>query len=111
MSKMFVKSGDTVVVLSGKSKGVKGEVVAVSPAEGKVIVKKVNVVTKHVKPKKMGEPGGLIEVESALYASKVQLVPESGNGFLGRAAQARDDERIRCRHYGRPAHRRSRDVQ
>ena len=74
MSKMFVKSGDTVVVLSGKSKGVKGEVVAVSPAE-----EKVNVVTKHVKPKKMGEPGGLIEVESALYASKVQLVcPKCG---------------------------------
>ena len=71
MSKMFVKSGDTVVVLSGKSKGVKGEVVAVSPAEGNV--------TKHVKPKKMGEPGGLIEVESALYASKVQLVcPKCG---------------------------------
>ena len=45
MSKMFVKSGDTVQVLSGKSKGVRGEVVAVSPAEGKVIVKKVNVVT------------------------------------------------------------------
>ena len=67
MSKMFVKSGDTVQVLSGKSKGVRGEVVAVSPAEGKVIVKKVNVVTKHVKPRK-------IDVESALYASKVQLV-------------------------------------
>ena len=79
MSKMFVNSGDTVMVLSGKSKGVKGEVEAVSPAEGKVIVKKVNVVTKHVKPKKMGEPGGLIEVESALYASKVQLVcPKCG---------------------------------
>lgn len=74
MSKMFVKTGDTVMVLSGKSKGVKGEVVAVSPKEGKVIVKKVNVVTKHVKPRKMGEPGGLIETESALYASKVQLV-------------------------------------
>ena len=69
MSKMFVKSGDTVQVLSGKSKGVRGEVVAVSPAEGKVIVKKVNVVTR-----KMGEAGGLIDVESALYASKVQLV-------------------------------------
>ena len=61
MSKMFVKSGDTVQVLSGKSKGVRG-------------VKKVNVVTKHVKPRKMGEAGGLIDVESALYASKVQLV-------------------------------------
>jgi len=79
MSKMFVKTGDTVMVLSGKSKGVKGEVIAVSPKEGKVIVKKVNMVTKHVKPRKMGEPGGLIDVESALYASKVQLVcPKCG---------------------------------
>ncbi len=74
MSKMFVKTGDKVEVLSGKSKGVRGDVVAVSPKENKVIVKGVNVVTKHVKPRKMGEPGGLIEVESALYASKVQLV-------------------------------------
>ncbi|MDE5996243.1 MAG: KOW motif-containing protein, partial [Eubacterium sp.] len=52
MSKMFVKTGDTVMVLSGKSKGVKGEVIAVSPKEGKVIVKNVNKVTKHVKPRK-----------------------------------------------------------
>ena len=74
MRKMFVKTGDTVMVLSGKSKGVKGEVIAVSPKEDKVIVKGVNVVTKHVKPRKMGEQGGLIQVESALYASKVQLV-------------------------------------
>lgn len=79
MSKMFVKTGDTVAVLSGKSKGVKGEVIAVSPKEGKVIVKNVNVVTKHVKPRKMGDQGGLVEVESALYASKVQLVcPKCG---------------------------------
>ena len=79
MKKMFVKTGDTVKVLSGKSKGVQGEVIAVSPKEGKVIVKKVNVVTKHVKPRKMGDQGGLIDVESALYASKVQLVcPKCG---------------------------------
>jgi large subunit ribosomal protein L24 len=71
---MSIKTGDTVKVLSGKSKGVQGEVIAVSPKEGKLIVKKVNVVTKHVKPTKMGEQGGLVEVESALYASKVQLV-------------------------------------
>ena len=79
MSKMFVRTGDTVQVLSGKSKGVRGEVLAVSPKEDKVIVKKVQVVTKHVKPTKMGEQGGLVEVESALYASKVQLVcPKCG---------------------------------
>ena len=69
IKKMFVKTGDTVQVLSGKSKGVQGEVIAVSPAEDKVIVKKVNIVTKHIKPSKVGETGGLVEVESALYAS------------------------------------------
>ncbi len=74
MSKMFVKTGDTVQVLSGKSKGVRGEVIAVSPKENKVIVKGAQVVTKHVKPHRMGETGGLVEVESAMYASKVQLV-------------------------------------
>ncbi len=79
MSKMFVKTGDTVEVKSGKSKGVRGEVIAVSPKENKLIVKKVNIVTKHFKPRKMGDPGGLIDVESALYASKVQLVcPKCG---------------------------------
>lgn len=51
----------------------------VSPSEGKVIVEGVNIVTKHVKPKKMGEPGGLIKAESALYACKVQLIcPKCG---------------------------------
>ncbi len=74
MSKMFVKTGDTVEVISGKSKGVRGEVIAVSPKENKVIVKGAQVVTKHVKPHRMGEQGGIVEVESAMYASKVQVV-------------------------------------
>ena len=79
MSKVHVKTGDTVIVISGKDKGKKGQVMAVSPKEGKVIVEKVNMVSKHVKPRKMGEPGGIIEAEAALYASKVQLVcPKCG---------------------------------
>lgn len=73
-NKVHVKTGDTVVVLSGKDKGKKGQVMAVSPKEGKVIVEKVNMVSKHVKPKKMGEPGGIIKAEGAMYASKVQIV-------------------------------------
>ena len=52
MSKVHVKTGDTVIVLSGKDKGKTGQVMAVSPKEGKVIVEKVNMVSKHVKPKK-----------------------------------------------------------
>ena len=74
MNKVHVKKGDEVVVINGKYRGKRGKVMQVSPSEGKVIVEGVNIVTKHVKPRKMGEAGGLIDVESALYASKVQLV-------------------------------------
>ena len=74
MSKVHVKTGDTVVVLSGKDKGKKGKVLAVSPKEGKVIVEKINIVSKHIKPRRMGEPGGIIKAEGAMYASKVQVV-------------------------------------
>ena len=73
MAKMHIKTGDTVIVLSGDDKGVKGEVIAVSPAEGKVIVKNVNLIHKHVKPRKQGEQGGIIDAEGAIYASKVAL--------------------------------------
>ena len=74
MSKMHVKTGDTVVVLSGTEKGKKGKVVAVNPKESKVIIEKVNLVSKHVKPRRMGEQGGIVEAEGAMYASKVQVV-------------------------------------
>ena len=74
MNKLHVKKGDTVTVLSGKNKGKKGKVMDTSPSEGKVIIQGVNIATKHVKPKKMGAPGGLVKVEAPLYASKVMLV-------------------------------------
>lgn len=74
MNKIHVKKGDTVIVLSGKDKDKKGKVLAVSPAEQKVIVEGINMVTKHVKPRRMGEPGGIVKAEGAMYASKVQLV-------------------------------------
>lgn len=77
IKKVHVKTGDTVVVLSGKERGKKGKIIAVSPKEGKVIIEGVNMVSKHVKPKKMGEAGGIIKAEGAMYASKVQLVCQS----------------------------------
>ena len=70
---MHIKKGDTVVVLSGDDKGVQGEVIAVSPAEGKVLVKGANIIHKHVKPRKQGESGGIVDAEGAIYASKVAL--------------------------------------
>lgn len=79
MSKVHVKKDDQVVILSGKDKGKKGKVIAVSPKEGKVIIEGCNMVTKHVKPKQMGQTGGIVKAEGAMYASKVMLVcPKCG---------------------------------
>ena len=71
--KLAVKAGDTVVVNSGDDKGKKGKVLEVSRGEGKVIVEGVNIVTKHVKPRRQGEEGGLIKTEGAFYASKANV--------------------------------------
>ena len=73
-NKLHVKTGDTVVMLSGKDKGQKGKVLEVSPKEGKVIVEGINMVSKHAKPKKAGDPSGIIKAESAVYACKVQVI-------------------------------------
>ena len=71
---IHVKTGDKVVVLSGKDKGKQGKILEVSPKEGKVIIEGVNQAQKHVKPRRMGEQGGIITVEAPMYASKVMLV-------------------------------------
>ena len=73
---MFVKRDDTVILLTGDKKDRKksGKVLEVSPKEGKVIVEGMNMVSKHVKPRKAGDPSGIIQAESAIYASKVQVV-------------------------------------
>ena len=74
MNNLHVKTGDNVMVISGKCKGKTGKVLQTSPKEGKVIVENANIVSKHVKPRKMGEAGGIIKAESAIYACKVQVV-------------------------------------
>ena len=60
MAKLNIKKDDTVIVLSGDDKGAKGKVIAVSPEEGKVLVEGVNIIHKHVKPRKQGETGGIV---------------------------------------------------
>ena len=74
MEKLHIKRDDTVVVISGESKGSRGKVIAASPEEGKVIVAGVNIVSKHNKARKQGENSSIVKTEGALYACKVQLV-------------------------------------
>ena len=74
MNKMSIKKGDTVVVLAGKDKGNRGKVLEVMPKSGKVVVENVNVVSRHTKPRKQGEPGGILQKAAPLYACKVMRV-------------------------------------
>ena len=74
MAKLHIKKDDTVVVISGDSKGIKGKVIAAAPEEGKVIVAGAEIVSKHTKARRQGENSTIVKTEAALYASKVQLV-------------------------------------
>ena len=74
MDKLHIKRDDTVVVISGDSKGTRGKVIAASPEEGKVIVAGANIVSKHTKARKQGDNSAIVKTEGAIYASKVQLV-------------------------------------
>ena len=84
---MNIKKDDKVVVLSGKDKGKQGKILVSDPKAAKVIVEGVNVATKHQKPRKQGEEGGIIKVETPIYASKVMVIcPKCGKPTqIGRA--------------------------
>lgn len=71
--KLHVKKGDSVVVISGKDKGKKGKVLVALPKDGKVIVEGINMSTKHKKPSKTVQQGGIIHQESPVFSSKVML--------------------------------------
>ncbi|HBC95776.1 MAG TPA: 50S ribosomal protein L24 [Clostridium sp.] len=73
MAKVHVRKKDTVMVISGKDKGKIGEVLSVMPKVGKVVVKGVNIVSKHQKPNKQNVEGGIIQKEAPIYSSKVML--------------------------------------
>ena len=98
---MNVKKGDTVIVLSGKDKGKQGKVLGTVPSEAKVVVEGINMVTCHVKPRKQGETGGIVQREAAMYASKVQVVCPKCNKGVRVGFKVEGDKKTRiCRKCG-----------
>lgn len=74
---MRIKKGDLVEVMTGNDRGERGEVMRVIPAKGRVVVKGVNVVSKHQKPRPTGgrqAQGGIIQFEAPIDVSNVMLV-------------------------------------
>ena len=101
MSKIHVKKGDEVMIISGKDRGKKGKVLEISPSEGKVIVEGRNMVTKHVKPRRQGQLGGIVKAEGAIYACKVMPVCPKCDKPTRVGHKIDGDKKVRvCKHCG-----------
>jgi large subunit ribosomal protein L24 len=72
-----IKKGDKVLVISGASKGVRGEVLRVLPKDERAVVQGVAVAKRHTKPRGMGQPGGIVEQEAAVHMSNLALIDPS----------------------------------
>ncbi|MCH3965684.1 MAG: 50S ribosomal protein L24 [Clostridium sp.] len=91
MAKVHVRKKDTVMVISGKDKGKIGEVLSVNPKSSKVIVKDVNIITKHQKPNRENMEGGIIHKEAPIYSSKVMLYCNKCKGVTRISHKILDD--------------------
>ncbi|MBO04384.1 MAG: 50S ribosomal protein L24 [Chloroflexi bacterium] len=86
MAQTRIKRDDEVLVISGKDKGKRGSVIRVLPAENRVVVEGVNVVTRHIKAQPGIAQTGLVQGEAPISLSNVMLIdPETGN--VGRTGQ------------------------
>jgi large subunit ribosomal protein L24 len=71
---MKIRKSDLVLVTSGDDRMKKGKVIKVLPGEGKVLVEGVNIIKKHVRPKKSGEKGQVVQIAKPIFASNVKLI-------------------------------------
>ena len=69
-----IRKGDTVLVITGTSKGRRGEVLQVIPKADRAVVQGVNLAKRHTKPRGVGQPGGIIEREATIHLSNLKLV-------------------------------------
>ena len=87
--RLKIKSGDTVKVISGGSRGKEGTVISVDRSKDRVVVEGVNIVTKHVKPNASNPQGGVVKVEAGIHISNVMVVDAAGNAT--RVGRRRND--------------------
>ncbi|MBO7213465.1 MAG: 50S ribosomal protein L24 [Rikenellaceae bacterium] len=79
MTKLHIKKGDTVYVLSGEDKGKQGKVLSVNIEDQRAIVEGLNLVSKHTKPNAKNPQGGIVKQEAPIHVSNLQLIdPKSG---------------------------------
>jgi len=96
MAKMHVKKGDKVVVLSGKDKGKEGEILRAIPSTQRVVVEKVNMIKKTIRPSQQNPQGGITTVEGSIHASNVMLIcPECKKPTRTKSGKNADGKKVR----------------
>ena len=97
MTKLKLKKDDTVVVISGASKGTQGKIIKVIPSSNRAIVEGVNMVSRHTKPNAANPQGGILKQESSINISNLMLVdPKSGKPTkIGRKRDEKTDKLVR----------------
>ena len=97
-AKIKLRVDDTVIVNSGVDAGKKGKILKVLKADNKVVVQGVNIRTKHTKPRRQGETGGIVKVESPIHVSKVNYYCEKCGKGVKLGVQVKDGKKVRvCR--------------
>lgn len=93
---MKIKKGDTVLIISGKDKGRKGKVVESFIKKGRVLIEGVNLRKKHVKPKRQGEKGQIVQLPGPITISNVKIIcPKCGKAVrLGYKIEAKNKYRV-----------------
>lgn len=96
-----IKKGDNVLVIAGKDKTKFGKVLNANPSNNTVVVSGVNVITKHKKPKKAGEKGGIMKAEGKIDVSNVQVICPSCNKATRVSYKMEGDKKVRiCKKCG-----------
>lgn len=95
-NKIHIKKGDTVMVISGESKGMQGRVLKVDPKAYKAIVEGVNEVSKHTKPNADNPKGGIVKKEAFIHISNLKVVDTKGNATrVGRKTDDKTSKSVR----------------
>lgn len=101
MNSLQIKKGDNVLVIAGKENGKTGQVIAVNPKANSVIVKGINMISKHTKPRSAQEKGGIVKIEGKMDASNVQIICPKCSKATRIAHSIVEDKKIRiCKKCG-----------
>ena len=92
-NKMTIRKGDTVKVISGKDRGKTGKVLRSVPEKSRVVVEKVNLAKKAMRPTQQNPQGGITTIEAPIHVSNVMLVCPSC-GEATRVARRREDGKL-----------------